>query len=702
MLKKYIKPISIISSILILLLVYLLINGLNSTEGKLIDQWKSKAKSGNFNISYPVDKTIFPPDIASPTVMWEDPSFSCDTWLAFVESNGSVLVKSKLLNEKKWSPDSSDWEKIKSNSIEKQVRLVVLGSKKVDAGKLIASAEAIISTSKDSVAAPIFFRTVTLPFKYAINNLETISWRLGNISSKHFAAPSLEKMPVCANCHSFSKDGKTIGMDVDYANDKGSYVLTDFKSKTDINVENIITWSDYKREDNRPTYGLLSSVSPDGRYCASTVKDRSIFVALDNLEISQLFFPIRGIVAIYDRKEKRYYSLKGADNPDYVQSNPIWSPDGKYILFCKTKAYSNPEAEKSRKVILPTSVAKEFIDGTHRFYYDIMKIPFNNGEGGVAEPLLGASGNDMSNFFPKYTPDGKWIVFTQARNFMLLQPDSKLYIMPSNGGTPRLMNCNTNRMNSWHSFSPNGKWMAFSSKLRGPYTKIYLTHIDENGNDSPPVCLEYLHPDTLAANIPEFVNVNPNTKLTLTDDFINSTYYTESRIAGKTKIGDFKGALAELNIAIKNDPLSDKLFLSRAIIERRFADNKNALIDLNKCIELNPKSEKAYYERGIINLSNEEYKGALSDFTISYKLDERNLTTRFQIGVAKYYLKDYQGSIEDCNFVINVKPDAADVYFQRGLNKLQLGQKDAACIDLNRASQLGSRSAMQAVSDYCR
>ena len=40
----------------------------------------------------------------------------------------------------------------------------------------------------------------------------------------------------------------------------------------------------------------------------------------------------------------------------------------------------------------------------------------------------------MSNFFPKYSPDGKWIVFCKAKSYMLLQPDSELYIIPAEGG----------------------------------------------------------------------------------------------------------------------------------------------------------------------------------------------------------------------------------------------------------------------------
>ena len=75
--------------------------------------------------------------------------------------------------------------------------------------------------------------------------------------------------------------------------------------------------------------------------------------------------------------------------------------------------------------------------------YDLYKIPFNDGKGGKAEPLLGASHNGMSNDFPKVSPDGKWIVYVQNKTGLLMRPDSKLCMVPFNGGKPRLMTCNT-------------------------------------------------------------------------------------------------------------------------------------------------------------------------------------------------------------------------------------------------------------------
>src|SRR5664280_1932669 len=142
--------------------------------------------------------------------------------------------------------------------------------------------------------------------------------------------------------------------------------------------------------------------------------------------------------------------------------------------------------------------------------YDLYRIPFNDGKGGKAEPIVGASVNGMSNSFPKISPDGRWIVFVEARNGQLMRPDSRLYIVPAEGGQARRMVCNTTLMNSWHSFSPNGRWLVFSSKSRSPYTQLFLTHIDAEGNDSPAILIENSTAANRAVNIPEFINMAPN------------------------------------------------------------------------------------------------------------------------------------------------------------------------------------------------
>ena len=142
--------------------------------------------------------------------------------------------------------------------------------------------------------------------------------------------------------------------------------------------------------------------------------------------------------------------------------------------------------------------------------YDLYRIPFNGGKGGTPERIVGASQNGMSNNFPKVSPDGRWIVFVQCHNGQLMRPDSQLYIVPFAGGKARRMRANTPLMNSWHSFSPNGHWMVFSSKARSFYTQMYLTHLDADGNDSPAILIDNATDANRAVNLPEFANMDPD------------------------------------------------------------------------------------------------------------------------------------------------------------------------------------------------
>ena len=152
----------------------------------------------------------------------------------------------------------------------------------------------------------------------------------------------------------------------------------------------------------------------------------------------------------------------------------------------------------------------DYLETIDNFCYDLYRIPFNDGAGGIAEPLKGASNNGMSNFFPRYSPDGNWIVYCQAKSFIMVRPDSKLHIIPAGGGESRKMRCNNQGMNSWHSWSPNSRWLVFSSKRHSPFTQLFLTHIDQKGQSSPPVILSHMTAPDWAANVPEFVNTEPN------------------------------------------------------------------------------------------------------------------------------------------------------------------------------------------------
>jgi hypothetical protein len=453
-------------------------------------------KTNALTITYPRNDTLFPRDIVAPVLKWEDAS-GADKWQISLQFKGIKESLQAEVRETSWRPSSEQWEKIKQLSLENEAVITVSGIGPDGAGRVLSQESIRIRTSADPVSYPIFFREVPLPSSKATANPLLTRWRLGYASSSEPPRVVLEGMKTCANCHAVTPDGTVLGMDVDVDGDKGAYIITEIEKDTVFTRDKVITWNDFERENSVKSFGLFSQISPDGRYIMSTVKDFSVVVRFPDLNYSQLFFPVKGILVVYDRRTKQFFSLPGADDPEHVQTNAVWSPDGEWIVFARAKAIPK---------IRQTS---GFVNRTESFRFDLYRIPFNGGKGGKAEPIQGASHNSRSNYFPKFTKDGKWLIYTQSDSFLINQPDAELHIIPAEGGADRRMNCNTSgKMNSWHSLSPSNRWMVFSSKANGPYTQLWLTHVDKDGNDTPPVLLDGFTPEDRAANIPEFLNIS--------------------------------------------------------------------------------------------------------------------------------------------------------------------------------------------------
>ena len=577
-------------------------------------------------IGNPLDGTLFPSDIAAPTFRWKDSQDTSDAWVVTIEFENDQDRMSLPCFDTHWTPSHKRWETIKQQSLERKANVTVLGVNAAAPEKVLSAGSISFSTSTDEVGAPIFYREVNLPFEEAVKDPKAhICWRFGTISSEERPPIVLDKLPVCGNCHSFSADGAIMGMDVDYANDKGSYVTATVAEEMTLDKNSVMTWSEYQREDKKPTFGLLSQVSPDGRYVVSTVKDRSVFVPRDNLAFSQLFFPIRGILVIYDRKTKSFTALPGADDQRFVQSNPTWSPDGKHIVFARSEAYGLENLESETRVLLTPAECREFIEEGKAFLFDLYRIPFNEGKGGRAKPLVGASANGASNYFPKYSPDGKWIVFCKAKSFMLLQPDSELFIIPAAGGHARRMRCNTSRMNSWHSWSPNGKWLVFSSKVNSPFTQLFLTHIDELGHSSPPVLLSRFTASDRAANIPEFVNAEAGAIKRIREQFLDDISFLR---AGREALehGDHERAIGLYRKALEFDPESVMAYNDLAymlMVQGKLGEAKARFL---KILDMQADSEmvkNAHCNLGIILGKQLKYEEAIGHCRQALEIDAK-------------------------------------------------------------------------------
>jgi hypothetical protein len=141
--------------------------------------------------------------------------------------------------------------------------------------------------------------------------------------------------------------------------------------------------------------------------------------------------------------------------PQIAPANmPDVSPDGKSVVFARgawTPCFP--------PLICPTlSISSA----------GLFTVPFMGKDGfGTPVEIVPAAGSN--NYYPSYSPDGRFIVFNRSSSDSYNAPTARVMIVPASGGTPiDLASTNTVLGNSWP------KWSPFHHKFQGA-TILWLT-----------------------------------------------------------------------------------------------------------------------------------------------------------------------------------------------------------------------------------
>src|SRR3974390_1714906 len=214
-------------------------------------------------VDYPLEGSIFPPEITPPTFLWRDTGETAKHWVIEVSFGGHAKgIRVEVAGEpfkwgapdpqtgptgdllqltpeqqatRTWTPDTETWAEVNRGSVKSPATITITGFAEDALQQPISGGSVSISTSSDPVGAPIFYRDVPLMLwprseKGVIQPLPPfavplIKWKLRDISEPQ-SKVVMEKLVTCANCHSFSSDGKTLGLDLDgRKNDKSLYAI---------------------------------------------------------------------------------------------------------------------------------------------------------------------------------------------------------------------------------------------------------------------------------------------------------------------------------------------------------------------------------------------------------------------------------------------------------------------------------------------
>lgn len=273
----------------------------------------------------------------------------------------------------------------------------------------------------------------------------------------------------CINCHSYQN----------YKTDNMLFHVRLSNSGTVIVNDGKVTRKNLKR-DYTISSGVYPSWHPTAKLVAfSTNQTRQAFHTSNpnKLEV----YDLASDLILYD-VEKDSVSVICNDST-LLEVYPTWSPDGKFLYYCKTI----PLPEEMRDKDIRTTYKKVQYN-MYRRSFDIATHNF-----GEEELVYDAASNDRSVTLPRISPDGRYLMFAEGQYgcFHIRHSDGEIVCLPLEGKTLPLVKdstaINLAKLNSdgfadsYPTWSSNGHWIMCSSRRGdGNFSRLYFSYF-KNG-----------------------------------------------------------------------------------------------------------------------------------------------------------------------------------------------------------------------------
>jgi tetratricopeptide (TPR) repeat protein len=149
------------------------------------------------------------------------------------------------------------------------------------------------------------------------------------------------------------------------------------------------------------------------------------------------------------------------------------------------------------------------------------------------------------------------------------------------------------------------------------------------------------------------------------------------------KMGRYRLAMKNLDMAIQHIPLCAGCFFERGTVKMLSGKLESALEDLSQCVKLEPEYAPAYSSRAAIFTRKGFYQRALKDIKTALSLHPQNINYRHNRAVIFTALGRYREAIEDYEHVIKLNPKSGGSY--NNLAWLLSTVKDPAYRDCRKA-----------------
>lgn len=387
--------------------------------------------------------------------------------------------------------DPNDWAEMKQNG-EITIDIYVKAE-----DKWIHHKPFSIHVSKDEVDPYLSYRLIAPSYVtyegLTLNqrNLETFEEELiyGNMIN------SDEKDGQCINCHT-SQMGNPQRTQFHVRQSHGGTVINQDGNVTKVNLKVDATISAGVYPAWHPTLDLIAY---------STNKTGQSFHTFDvqKIEVQDTYSDL----ILYDITKNEVTPI--SSDSMALDCFPSWSPDGKYLYYCSA-AYppvDSTNTAPNREV--------DLIQRYEQVHYSLYRRAFDQTSHRFGpQEMVYDCADTCSATLPRVSPDGRYLLFTRGDFgvFHIWHNSADLYMMDlSTNETRPVAELNSADVESYHTWSTNGKWVVFSSRREdGNFTRPFFAHLNDDGTFTKPFELPQRDPlyhrqFLRSYNVPEFL-----------------------------------------------------------------------------------------------------------------------------------------------------------------------------------------------------
>ena len=325
---------------------------------------------------------------------------------------------------------------------------------------------------------------------------------------------------TCINCHSYKN----------YGTDNMLFHVRQYKGGTVMVLDGKLHKVNMKT-DSTITAGVYPDWHPTHDYIAlsNNKTHQSVHAAThDKLEV----LDEESDIILYNTSNNTVSVIE--NDSSELECFPGWSADGRTLYYVSAH-YEAPFGPNRKDQI--------FVD-REQLHFNLYSKSFDpeTRVWGAKQKIYDAVAKDSSMTWPRVSPLGRWMVCCVSTHgvFPLDQIASDFVIYDLNDNSYRYADeINSPFAESYHRWSSNGKWLMFSTRREdGIHTRLYFSHIDENGRFSKPFTLPQRDPDfnrefLFAFNIPEFMKEPVHITPRQFASFISGTDATPAKYEGK-------------------------------------------------------------------------------------------------------------------------------------------------------------------------